>query len=136
MNLQLEDDSVDPVSVPSTGQPQAVSLILLGVALTLLLMICVRAFQIPAALKFFEDFDTALPSITVAVVRVPRMTYLLACGAIAVGLCMHAWSSRKHGPSLLINSLAAALILVAWIVIEVALLLPMYTILEPVTITR
>lgn len=100
-------------------------------AITLLANAAVTSFITPKFVEIFEDFDTDLPTLTIAIIRA-RVWIAVISLALAALMIVKEVCIRHPAAKLIINGLVfgAALLLVPLTVI--GLFLPLVTLMQPV----
>jgi hypothetical protein len=82
----------------------------------------------------FADFDMELPTMTEAFMAVPNWPFLLALAAVAVLLVIKEIALRRHALlNLCVNVVAWLFLLSAGVAVYLALLLPLFQLIESLT---
>ena len=89
-------------------------------------------YQRPHFQKIFADFNTALPTLTMWVIRTPALAWAGAGVLVALALVLKEVRLRDAPAKLAINLLALVLLLSATVVFWLALWLPMVKLMQPV----
>lgn len=118
---------------PDTQSAQAItfarvrlcSMIGLGFALIALLLLAWRTTRLEKFTLIFEDFDMELPTLTQWVMQFPPLVYLLSCVITAALLIWKEFALRDKGMALIINVTAAGVAMVLWLLLQMAIMLPM-----------
>ena len=134
--MQDTNDNQSPPRSPEAityARVHLASLISLGFALIALLFLGWRTWRLDHVTRIFEDFDTELPLLTRWLMQLPPAVYVGACLLTGVLLIGKEWAMRDKSLSLLMNVTAAGIALVFWVLLQMAILLPLEKLITDVS---